>query len=336
MPPGKYRVTPKDHQHLLLHRLHDIEIVADGVEMICTQTTRALTIVECRNLSLRGLTIDYDPLPFTQGRITALSADKKTHDIELFKGYPGSESVHAFKYEIFRPDTRTLRCPDYDYTVQKLDSRHIRVIKKNGGPGDAEQVGDIVVIGAEAAPAGSYPHAVFAERCVGLKLEDIDLYASNCFGFLEEESDGSTYLRCRIDRRPAATDIVHRADPRIRSLNADAFHSIGAANGPSYIGCRARFMGDDGINIHGSYHMVTKAHGNQLRILANGKPPRAGEPVELFSYEGRRLPDAAVTKIEPEGKINASERDFLRWQKMDYGLRTRWTPSAFRSLWIAR
>ena len=89
-------------------------------------------------------------------------------------------------------------------------------------------------------------------------------------------------------------------------------------------------MGDDGINIHGSYHMVTKAHGNQLRILANGKPPRAGEPVELFSYEGRRLPDAAVTKIEPEGKINASEREFLRRQKMDYGLRTRWTPSAYQ------
>jgi hypothetical protein len=28
---------------------------------------------------------------------------------------------------------------DYDYNVEKLDPRHIRVIKRNGGPGNAEQ-----------------------------------------------------------------------------------------------------------------------------------------------------------------------------------------------------
>ena len=156
VPPGKYRVTPKNQQHLLLNRIQDVEILADGVEMICTQTTRAITIADCRNLSLRGLTIDYDPLPFTQGRITAFSADKKSHDIELFQGYPGSEAVHTFKYEIFRADTRTLRCPDYDYSVRKLDPTHIRVIKNKGGPGDAEQVGDIIVIGAEGSCRGKH------------------------------------------------------------------------------------------------------------------------------------------------------------------------------------
>ena len=41
VPPGHYRVMPHDRQHLVLRNLKDITIVADGVEMICTETTRA-------------------------------------------------------------------------------------------------------------------------------------------------------------------------------------------------------------------------------------------------------------------------------------------------------
>ena len=77
VPPGRYRVTPKNRQHLVLRGLKDVQIIADGVEMICTETTRALTITRCTNVTVRGLVIDYDPLPFTQGRITGFSADKK-------------------------------------------------------------------------------------------------------------------------------------------------------------------------------------------------------------------------------------------------------------------
>src|SRR5512138_3846826 len=69
VPPGRYRVAPKNREHLALRGLKDITINAEGVEMVCTETTRALTISCCTNVTLRGLTIDYDPLPFTQGCI---------------------------------------------------------------------------------------------------------------------------------------------------------------------------------------------------------------------------------------------------------------------------
>ena len=49
VPPGRYRVTPRQRQHLVLRNLRDVRIVADGVEMICTETTRALSIVNCTN-----------------------------------------------------------------------------------------------------------------------------------------------------------------------------------------------------------------------------------------------------------------------------------------------
>ena len=324
VPPGRYRVTPKNQQHLVLRGLRDIEVVADGVEMICTETTRALTLSRCTNLIVHGLVIDYDPLPFTQGRITGFSGDKKIHEIELFDGYPPAEAARNFKYEIFRPDTRTLRCDDrYPGKVEVVDSRHLRIHLPGGNTSDPEQVGDLVVIGAEYAPHGSAAHAVVCDDCVQVRLEEVTLFASNCFGFLENNCDGNAYDRCCIDRRPPESDPVKRADPRLRSLDADAYHSKHAITGPAYLQCIARFMGDDCINICGDYHMVMGSQGRDLRVLAkHSMNIQPGDPLELVSYDGRRLPDARAVSVQPAGMIRDEERAFLLKQRMNESLRT--------------
>lgn len=323
VPPGRYRVAPRNREHLALRGLKDITINADGVEMVCTETTRALTINCCTNVTLRGLTIDYDPLPFTQGRITGLSADKKSCEIELFAGYPPAEMARNFKYEIFRPDTRSLRCEDrYLSKVEVIDARHLRLTLPGGRASNAEQAGDLIVIGAEYAPHGSASHAVECSHNVNVRLEDVTLFASNCFGFLEYDCDGMTYHRCRIDRRSAADDPVKRADPRLRSLNADAFHSKHATRGPAYLECTARFQGDDCVNICGDYHLITGSQGRELRVLAkHDMNIQPGDPVELVTYDGRRLPDAQALAIQPAEAIREEERAFLARQQMDANLK---------------
>ena len=330
MPPGRYRVKPQRAQHLALKGLRDVTIVADRVEMICTETSRALTLSGCTNVTVRGLTIDYDPLPFTQGRIVRLSEDKKVHEIELFDGYPAADKVDGSKYEIFRPDTRTLRCPDYSYTVEKVGAKRLRVVKGRSSAQDLEQVGDIVVIGTTDAPGGRNAHAVVVEGCQNVRLERLTLYASNCFGFLEYDCDGTTYERCVLDRRPAASDPVVRADPRIRSTNADAFHSKYAVKGPRLLGCVAQYQGDDCRNICGDYHLVTACQGRVLRVLAKHRMNiEAGDPVEVVSYDGRRLPDATAVSVERAGRITDEERAFLAKQRMDEGLRSRACTDAY-------
>lgn len=324
IPPGRYRVSPKARQHLLLSGLKDVQIIADRVEMICTETTRAITITHCTNVTLRGLAIDYDPLPYTQGRITTISADRKVYDVELFDGYPDAATVRNFKYEIFRPDTRTLRCEDRGLSgIEVLDGRHLRLTSPGRHDSHSEQVGDLIVIGSEYAPHGSAPHAVECSHNVKVKLENVNLFASNCFGFLELDCDGGVYEHCRVDRRLPADDPVPRASPRLRSLNADAFHSKYALKGPSYFGCTARFMGDDGVNICGDYHLIMDSHGRELRVLAKGTMNiQPGDPVELVRCAGERLPDARAVSVRPSGAILEDERAFLGRQSMDAGLKS--------------
>ena len=324
VPPGQYRVTPRDQQHLLLRELKDIQIVADGVEMICTETTRAITITHCTNVTLRGLKIDYDPLPYSQGRITAISADLQVYDVELFDGYPEAATIRNFKYEVFRPDTRTLRCEDRGINkIEVMDSRHLRLTSPGRHDVHPEQVGDLIVIGSEYAPHGSAAHAVECSGNVNVRLENIDLFASNCFGFLEYNCDGSAYVRCRVDRRSPEDDPVKRASPRLRSLDADAYHSKHAIKGPSYVECTARFMGDDCINICGDYHMIMSSQGRELRVLAKWNMNiQPGDPVELVLYTGKRLPDAKAVSVQSVGSILEDERAFLARQNLDAGLKS--------------
>jgi hypothetical protein len=314
VPPGSYRVTPRGGQHLTLRNLQNIQIVADGVEMICTETTTALNISHCTNVTVRGLVIDYDPLPFTQGRITSFSADKKSAEVELFDGYPGTGSAINFKYEIFRPDTRTLRCSDrYVRNLEVMDSRHLRINTPDEHSDSPEQVGDLIVIGSEHAPHGNAAHAVVCDHNVNVRLENIDLFASNCFGFIEDNCDSSTYYRCRIDRRSAADDLVKRAEPRLRSLNADAYHSSDAVKGPAYIECVAKFMGDDCVNIHGRYELVVASTGAVLRVVSPERSSfAAGDPVEFLPFAGERPPDAVVKKVEPDTPVTSVEKAFIQ------------------------
>jgi len=147
VPPGRYRVTPKDRQHLVLEGLSDTEITADGVEMICTATTRAMSISDCRNVRIRGFTIDHDPLPFAQGRIVDMAPDKSWLEFETIDGYRKNPEM---RIEIFDGATDMLKT-DTRFDCQPfeaLGNRRYRVAKGEGyrldPQTDQEEVGDIL------------------------------------------------------------------------------------------------------------------------------------------------------------------------------------------------
>ncbi|NQU41793.1 right-handed parallel beta-helix repeat-containing protein [bacterium] len=329
IPPGKYRVMPKDRQHLRFADLSDIEIIADGVELICTQTTRAVSVSNCHNLAIRGLTIDYDPLPFTEGRIVAMNENKSRLEIDLFDGYTTS-GISTKKFEIFDPETATLRTPGtyFSIEVEQVEPKRIVVTKTPYTylpDRHVEQVGDIIVIAAYHAPDGRVPHAVACENSENVRLENITVYSSEAFGFLEHDCDDTEYIGCVIDRRAPEDDLKTRAWPRMRSLNADGFHSIGARRGPRIEGCTARFQGDDCVNIHGDYHMILAAESpTVLRVLAKTRMNiEPGDPTELMAFAGVRLPDAKVLSVEPAGEITDEERAYLQRQSLHELFKTR-------------
>lgn len=315
IPPGEYRVKPINKSHLTLNGLKDVIIDATGVKMICLETTRAITIMECENVTIKGLTIDYDPLCYTQGRIINLSEDKKTIDFLIDEGYP--ENLEE-RIEIFDSETKTLkRSTYYGWTdFQKIAEHTYRVTKGDNytfNPSvDMEEVGDILVTNNVYVTEGSIPHAIYSDACKNMLFEDITLYSGNCFAFFETNGTKNTYLRCKVERCPIENDYEKRA-MRIRSNNADAFHSKHAYVGPQLIQCEASFQGDDGVNICGKYYFSLGASDGNIRIVPlDDCNLSVGDSIEVLTFDGERLPLFCVKAIEEGGNIDADELEQIK------------------------
>lgn len=324
LPPGRYRVTPKNREHLLLRGLRDRVIIADGVEMVCTETTRALTIEDCENVTLRGLTIDYDPLPYTQARIEEISEDKTTVKVRVLEGYP-LPTAGSVNVEIFDPETTHLRgrVTYYGTRCEPGGDRSATLVRARiQKEYSTERVGDLAVFKVSHAPGGEIPHGIMATDSTGLVFENVTLFASNVFGFFENGCDGSKYLGCTVGRRPSETDLVPRAVPRLRSLNADAYHSKNAHHGPTYERCAAHFMGDDAIAINGDFHFVTRGEGRTWRVLAKSKMNmQVGDEVQIFTYDGRRLENRKIVSLTADRPTTDDERALIVRQNMNETLR---------------
>jgi len=305
---GRYEVAPRDGIHLRFSNLTDVTIEATGVELICTETTQAIAIESCSNLIIRGLTIDYDPLPFTQGRIVKIADDRKSHVIEIMPGFPPAESAITQKHEVLSPEGRLKYGNYYEFELKPLSGNRLEISKLHSRNDGGEQVGDVVVVAARHVSKGrGRPHAVVISRSAGTRLENITLYASPSFGFFEEHCRRSVYRNCTIDRR----------EGRMRSLNADAFHSKFAEIGPQILGCKAMWQGDDCVNICGAYHLVAESVGDALRVLAKRSLDiQPGDPVELVDADGRRLPDAKVLSVKPEGNVSIKDSSGLKPLKL--------------------
>ncbi len=314
IPPGRHLVTPRDKQHLLLKGLRNIVIEATGAELVCSETTRAITIENCENLTLRGLVIDYDPLPFTQARITAISEDKTRLELELIPGY-ADFGAPPVKLETFSHETNELRgrITFHRPTIEKHgDGRATLTRDPRRAAGSIDQVGDIAVLHHEHTPGGFMPHAIMATDSRGLVFENVILYASDTFGFFENRCENSRYLNCAVDRRPPELDYAVRGYPRVRSLNADAFHSKNARGGPRYERCIARYNGDDSIAINGYYHFITAVEGDSLRVLAKAEMTmRVGDTAQIITRDGIRLPDRKITALTPLGPATEEERTLV-------------------------
>lgn len=316
VPPGRYRVSPNgNNYHLRFFGLDNITITADSVEMICTETVQAIQIERCENFTLKGLTIDYDPLPFTQGQIIELSEDKRTITANLIDGY--STIVKGSKLEIYDSLTGELSTTTYYGITYQVDveNRKIVVTKPSNYQlaNSHEKIGDILVLDSEYPR--HIPHAIVPKKCTDLLLENVRLYAGTTFGFFETECSGSQYLNCKIDRRPMTDEIIERGVRRMRSINADGFHSKHATIGPKYIECLARYNGDDGIAINGDYHVILSSNDNIVSVVGKGATlPNLsiGDTVELVSYTGERLQDAKVTAFNKGAALTSSEKEFLQ------------------------
>ncbi|MEK7949122.1 right-handed parallel beta-helix repeat-containing protein [Luteolibacter soli] len=263
IPAGTYRLAPVGGEKCVwsLHDLKDLEIIADGVTLISTKLTRALAIDACSGVTLRGLTVDYDPLPFTQGTVTAVAEDKSWIDVKLHAGYPRQPYS---RIDVVDPATRYRKkgMPFLWGTKAELHGDDtVRVTLK--GIGNTATVGTLASLNTGPATDG-IPHALSIEHCSSLTLRGVTIHSAPGMGILECDGDGKTaYLGCRVVPGPIPDGA---SEARLLSTSWDAMQTKTVRHGPRVEDCEIREAGDDSWSVQSADFMVLKATGNTLVI----------------------------------------------------------------------
>ncbi|MDQ8206375.1 right-handed parallel beta-helix repeat-containing protein [Coraliomargarita sp. SDUM461003] len=332
VPKGVYRLTPVNFSHLELNGVKDVEIDFQGSELVCTERTRALDFANCERLTIKNVSIDYDPKLYAQGRITEYTPEY--FQMEVFEGYP-IDDLSTKSAEVYGADTHELKPGFRTFhdikRIEKLGGRTVRIHRKKhmDGVDDFVEVGDILLVKTkrERMDGGRFaPHAVVSSKCRDMRFENVTVYASNCFSFLGDESSNTQYYRCRVDRKKDDPTVGY---PRMRSSNWDAYHSINAEVGPTIEECYAGYMGDDGVNIRGDYHIVAEGEGSALTVLAkHALNIRPGDPVEVVARNGELIAVATALSVArkpdyPQDKIDAAKSKFTLI--LPGNVRTAWT-----------
>lgn len=150
LPEGRLEVKGK----LRVRAAKDLVIEGAGTTLVFSDREGTTwSFDSCRNITLRGSTIDYDPLPFIQGRITGRAEDGKRFDFTVCNGYPGlraEDGQHYRQAYIFEPDQPRWKpwVPDlYPRQLDIVDDRHGRLVM-GSAPTYHEliQVGDRIVL----------------------------------------------------------------------------------------------------------------------------------------------------------------------------------------------
>lgn len=299
IPPGIYRICDTKARAVSVDGLRKSRIVADGVTVIL-KTGQSFKLNDCEDVTLTGLTVDFDPLPFSQGKITEIDPVGKSITVALEDGYPLLETLpkeSRLHYGVFDPVTAEPRSLLHDGfpDVVPVGERTYKLSRaSNGflfdslGRPDGAQVGDRISL------YNRQNSAIEVRRGSRVHLDRVTVFAAPGFAIWEVEGEGDNhYSRCRIMRKPGTT--------RLLSGCADGFHSYQVRKGPLIERCEFSDMVDDTIAIHGFFSIVLESLSPRTVYVVSpfGQDFSAGAGVSFHEMpHGNLLAEAVVKSVE--------------------------------------
>jgi Right handed beta helix region len=264
-----YRIT----QPLQLKELTAFELNGNGAQLINTMLGSTLLISHSNHVTIRDLTIDYDPLPFTQGTIVGLDRAALQIMVRIDPGYPDDAKFLATItdgfFKVMDRRTRALKAGARDFlTPSRIDRVGKKLIKVHlqWSANDVFPSQLPIAIGDVVAINNGYAHAVVADDCVSTSFVRVKLLAAPGMGILENAGSGGMLLQ-NVSIVPGPRPNGATTD-RLVSTNSDGTHFIAVEHGPTIQDCTFANTSDDAVNVHGFYYFVVRKLGPRRYVLS--------------------------------------------------------------------
>jgi hypothetical protein len=279
----------------------------DGTILIFSQPSAGGILFEkCKDVSVRNLTIDYDPLPYAFGTVTAVDEQDGTLDLELDEqsialdhGAFCMKNAKAIWGIVVQPDSRyqTTRYGPHVIgmggAIQRKVDRSWRLASELR-PGVSAAAAGLRAGARYVHMARTYGAGVCFRNSNNVRAEGVTILASPGLAFLPILCGGEIRL----------TDChVRLASGRLLSTNADGIHARGLRGNLHIQRCSFEGMADDAINIHSSAILVKDVISSTEVIAPNHSwSVRSGDELvvldpEILREKGRTT--VASTEIGP-------------------------------------
>lgn len=308
IPAGVYKLPQKRTAHLTLDGMQNFTINAYDVTFIFDKHYgRGLQMQNVKNLTINGLTVDYEEPLFTQAKIIGIDPEGSYFDLEIEDGYYSNLSDSQF----FTSNMQ-LHFHDSDYKLSRVESgghffsakviehiegNHYRLNSlKLVGSGKHCKVGDYLTI---LSSNEGYP--MFIQYSDGIKMNDVTIY-SGCVGISEgngNETSPSVYTNLKMIPGPTPLGAV---TPRMFSISGTGFHCANLNHGVQVYDSLVYGNNDDAVNFHGVYHRTYENIGADTVMLGAGHLYSSFDPGETL-----RIYDENYELIDTAKIVSATE-----------------------------
>ncbi|MDR1284092.1 MAG: right-handed parallel beta-helix repeat-containing protein [Opitutaceae bacterium] len=308
VPTAHYRFAETTGEryptHILLPKaMEGVTLDFQGSTLWFETEASGIVLSGARDTTLRNVYLDWDPLPFIQGIVTAIQPGDGTFDVKPDPGY--ERAVPALMKDswrgrgiVFDPATRELKAGQlgcevtFSWSARQPDGSH-RL--KFHGFNNAPLAASGIAVGDPYAMLRRMQRAVRIEGGVNCILEDVTLYAAPFVAFVHTAGGAPVFRRCHILRRPGTN--------RLMAGNADGINCDNMTKGPLIEDCRMETLGDDFVNVHGHLARVIWQEAPDTIIITvpnrrgNMDTPRAVEFLERATMRSLGKRKATWTSI---------------------------------------
>lgn len=273
-----------------------ITIEGSGATLLCEGWMEPLSIVGCRNFTVRGLTIDYKRKPFSQGIVQQINEnsfvvrfdDKRiiTNEIPITRITLWDNEISGFYAEPFYFPKRKLSGNNLVEFEGQLPRR---------------------MLGASLAALHSFHFrpAIFIGNSNSTVIDKVTIHSQPGMGIVG--FDSADIMMRGLSVTPA--------DGFQFSTNTDATHFAACRGTISFDGCFFRGQGDDATNVHGYYHNITSVEDGTITLQLQAPTfthaqladvPQIGDKMELVRIS-TLVPEKTLEVTAVEHKAQETE-----------------------------
>lgn len=316
-----YRLATSTNDAAILRigKARGLVLAGNGATLVTHPSNRPFSVFGSQEVTLRDLFLDYDPLPFTQARLTKLALAEGFIQFRVEPGYADPAAGGAEIYRDFKSSDAVFI--DGQTRLFTHDWGRLASVKELGGHvfearfhyADLQKrfarlkLGDFIVIklhfaetparrDAEGRYVSGLSANIYLTGSQNVRLERIVSYAAPGMTMVATGTEGVVLDGCQVVRKPK-TD-------RLIASQSDGAHLKSLTVMPQIRNCVFEALMDDSINIKVSSEIVKEIKWPRVRlthgdIATDDLVVQTGQSLQLLGGPGKRhLGYAKIVAVE--------------------------------------